>query len=247
MGSATIITGAASGIGAALTRRLAGPGARLTLHTRHSKERLEAVACEARRAGAEVETILGDLANANTASEIAMTHQSRFGALDHLIANAGFPLLKSLDEMTAEDIRYAFAGNSESFFALTQAALPMLRQSNAARIVALGSFTAHVFRTDMPQFPASAASKGAVETATKSLSLALAGAGITVNCVVPGYIEKDAGTADGLDEKTLSNILSRIPAGRLGNPDDVAGTIAFLLGQDADYISGQIIHVSGGL
>lgn len=245
--SATIITGAASGIGAALTKRLAGPGARLTLHTRHSKDRLEAVASEARRAGAKVEVIYGDLASAGTATEIITAHQSRFGVLDQLVANAGFPLLKSLDDMTPDDIRYAFAGNSESFFALAQAALPMLRQSKSARIVALGSFTAHVFRTDMPQFPASAASKGAVETAVKSLALALARDGITVNCVVPGYIEKDAGTADGLDEKTLIEILSRIPAGRLGKPDDVAGTIAFLLGQDADYISGQIIHVSGGL
>ncbi len=123
----------------------------------------------------------------------------------------------------------------------------MLRNSTSGRIVALGSFTSHVFRTDMPQFPASAASKGAIEVAVKSLSLALGADRITVNCVVPGYIEKDAGTADGLNPKILAEMLSRIPVNRLGKPEDVAGTIAFLLSKDASYITGQVIHVNGGL
>ena len=244
---ATIITGAASGIGAALVRRLAQPGAMLTLHTRHSVDRLEAVAQAARDVGAQVETAIGDLADAGTGAAIVAAHKARFGALDHLVANAGFPLLKSLEEMTSDDIAYAFAGNSVSFFELSQQAAPMLKTSTMGRIVALGSFTSHVFRTDMPQFPASAASKGAIEVAVRSLSLALGSDGITVNCVVPGYIEKDAGTADGLDAQTLANVVSRIPVGRLGKPDDVAGTIAFLLSRDASYITGQVIHVSGGL
>ncbi len=246
-GSATIITGAASGIGAALARRLAGSGARLTLHTRHAVDRLEAVAQTARDSGAEVVTVTGDLAESETAGAIVAAHQDAFGALDHLVANAGFPLLKSLDEMTAEDIAYAFAGNSASFFALAQAARPMLQASDAGRVVALGSFTSHIFRTDMPQFPASAASKGAIEVAVKSLSLAFGSDGITVNCVVPGYIEKDKGTADGLDPETLARTTAKIPLGRLGKPDDVAGTIEFLLGPDARYITGQMIHVDGGL
>lgn len=163
------------------------------------------------------------------------------------MANAGFPLLVPLEEMTPADIAYAFQGNSQSFFELSQAAQPMLAASARGRIVGVSSFTAHVFRTGMPQFPASAASKGAVETAVRSLSLALAKDGITVNCVVPGYIRKDAGSTGQLNAETLRQIETRIPLLRLGSPDDVAGAITFLLSDDAAYLTGQIIHVNGGL
>lgn len=244
---AALVTGASSGIGAALAQRLARPGARLTLHTRRSEGRLQAVADQARAQGAEVEMVFGDLSKAGVGSAAVQAHQSRFGALDALVANAGFPLLTPLEEMTPADIAYAFQGNSQSFFELAQASQPLLRQSAQGRIVGVSSFTAHVFRTDMPQFPASAASKGAVEVAVRSLSLALAKDGITVICVVPGYIRKDAGTADGLDEDTLRDIETRIPLARLGTPNDIAGAIAFLLCADATYLTGQVIHVNGGL
>lgn len=246
-GTAALVTGAASGIGAALALRLAQPGARLTLHTRRSADRLQAVAEQARAKGAEVGTVLGDFAEAGAGRAAVKAHQERFGVLDALVANAGFPLLVPLEDMTPADIAYAFQGNSQSFFELAQAGQPLLSESGQGRIVGVSSFTAHVFRTDMPQFPASAASKGAVETAVRSLSLALAKDGITVNCVVPGYIRKDAGTADGIDDAALQQIETRIPLSRLGLPEDVAGTIAFLLGPDAAYITGQIIHVNGGL
>lgn len=242
-----IITGAASGIGAATAMRLAHPGARLTLHTRRAAERLNDVAERARAQGAEVETVLGDLAEPGTGQDIAARHKSRFGDLDALVANAGFPLLVALEDMTPDDISYAFRGNSQSFFELVQASQPLLRNSDCGRVIALSSFTAHVFRTDMPQFPASAASKGAIETAVRSLSLALARDGITVNAVVPGYIQKDQGTGDGLDAGALRKVQDLIPLQRLGTPQDVAHCICFLLSAEASYMTGQVIHVNGGL
>ncbi|WP_406651369.1 SDR family oxidoreductase (plasmid) [Aliisedimentitalea scapharcae] len=245
--TSAIITGAASGIGAAVAMKLARPGACLTLHTRQSAARLEDVARQARARGAEVEVVLGDLSEIGTGKEVVDVHQARFGMLDALIANAGFPLFKSLEDMQPEEVEYAFRGNSQSLFELAQTGLPLLRKSQHARIVAVSSFTAHVFRTDMPQFPASAASKGAVEVAARSLALALAKDGVTVNCVVPGYIRKDSETSAGLGQDALREIETRIPLGRLGTPDDVAACICFLTGQGAAYVTGQVFHVNGGL
>jgi 3-oxoacyl-[acyl-carrier protein] reductase len=242
-----LITGASSGIGAALARRVAGTDCALLLHARQSGEALERVAAAAREAGALVTTALGDLATRDTPARLVEAAATAFGSLDVLVANAGFPIARAIDSVTDEDLDRAFRGNAMSFISLARAAQPLLASSRAGRIIAVGSFTAHVFRTDLPQFPASAASKGAVEVAAKSLALAFAPAGITVNCVVPGYITKDAGVAGNVDPAQLEAIAGRIPVGRLGRPDEVAALIAFLASADAAYITGQAMHVNGGL
>lgn len=242
-----LITGASSGIGAAFARRVAAPGISLFLHARKSKEALADVRRDAEAKGARVELALGDLADSDVGERLVSDCELAFGGLDGLIANAGFPLLKSFAEGNASDIDYAFRGNLFSFFALARAGQSLLRRSGSGRIVAVGSFTAHVFRTDMPQFPMSAASKGALETAVRSLALEFARDGVTVNCVVPGYIEKDKGTGDGLPPERLEELQALIPVGRIGKPDDVAAMIEFLIGDGASYITGQSLHVNGGL
>ena len=242
-----VITGASSGIGAALARRFAGPGISIVLHARRSKDALATVAEEVRSKGATVATMLGDLAEEGTAERVIETCVTAFGGLDVLVANAGFPLMKSFAEGSASDIDYAFRGNLFSFFALARAAQPHLNRSECGRLIAVGSFTAHVFRIDLPQFPMSAASKGALETAVRSLALDFAPNGVTVNCVVPGYIEKDRGTSDGMPRERFAEVNSQIPVGRLGKPDEVAAMIEFLCGADASYITGQAVHVNGGL
>lgn len=242
-----LITGASSGIGAAFARRVAAPGVSLFLHARKSKDALTDVRRDAAGKGARVELALGDLAEPGVAETLVAGCEQAFSGLDGLIANAGFPLLKSFAEGSAADIEYAFRGNLFSFFAMARAAQPLLLKSGQGRIIAIGSFTAHVFRTDMPQFPMSAASKGALETAVRSLALDFAPHGVTVNCVVPGYIEKDKGTGDGLPPERLRQLQALIPVGRIGRPDDVAAMIEFLIGDGASYVTGQSLHVNGGL
>lgn len=242
-----LITGASSGIGAAFARRVAAPGVSLFLHARRSKDMLANVRRDVEAKGARVELALGDLAEPEVSEQLVSDCERAFGRLDGLIANAGFPLLKSFAEGSAADIDYAFRGNLFSFFALARAGQSLLRESGKGRIVAVGSFTAHVFRTDMPQFPMSAASKGALETAVRSLALDFAPDGVTVNCVVPGYIEKDKGTGDGLSPERLRELQALIPVGRIGRPDDVAAMIEFLVGDEASYVTGQSLHVNGGL
>lgn len=242
-----LITGASSGIGAALARRLARPGASLLLHARKSRTALEAVAAEARDAGAKVKISLGDLARKGVAEALIDETTGHFGGLDVVVANAGFPIAKTFDEVTDVDLDYALAGNTMSFLALARAARAWLSRSEAGRLIAVGSFTAHVFRPGMPQFPASVISKGALETAVRSLALTFASDGITVNCVVPGYIAKDAGIQGSISREKLVEIVKQIPLARLGRPDEVAAMIAFLASEDAAYTTGQIIHVNGGL
>ena len=164
-----------------------------------------------------------------------------------MIASAGFPVPATLETATDCDFERAFRGNALSFAAMARAARPLLAASEGGRIVAVGSFTAHVFRTDLPQFPASVAAKGALESMVRALALAFAADGITVNCVVPGFIAKDDGVTGAIDADRLRGIAGRIPLGRLGAPDDVAAMIAFLAGSEAAYVTGQCLHVNGGL
>ncbi|MES0885137.1 SDR family NAD(P)-dependent oxidoreductase [Roseibium sp. SCP14] len=242
-----IITGASSGIGAALAKRFAGKVSGLVLHARSSRRELEAVAELAGETGTRTELFFGDLSDQGTATGMVKAAESRFGRLDGIAANAGFPVLKSLAEGSLADIEYAFRGNLFSFFELAKAGAPLLANAPSPRIVAVGSFTSHVFRTDIRQFPVSAASKGGLETAVRSLAASLSVDGITVNCVVPGFIRKDDSTRDGVSQKELAETARRIPLGRAGEPDEVAATIEFLMSAEATYITGQCLHVNGGL
>lgn len=241
-----LITGASSGIGAALAKRLAGKVTSLVLHARNSVEKLEEVAKHVQLSGTLVETILCDLSERGSAEILVDAAHKRFGRLDAVAANAGFPLFKSLEEGTIDDIEYAFRGNLFSFFEIARASHNLLKASPAGRIVATGSFTAHVFRNDLRQFPISAASKGALETAVKSLAAIMSADNITVNCVVPGFIEKDS-NATKIESAERIATASRIPLARFGKTDEVAAAIEFLLSKDASYITGQSLHVNGGL
>lgn len=241
-----IVTGASSGIGAATARRLFQSCDGLVLQARKSAEALEAIAEEGRAAGVEVLTLMGDLTEASFGKRLVEQTYEMFGRLDCVVANAGFPIIKSFEKGTHDDLEYAFKGNAISFFGLAKAAAPLLARSGSGRIVAVGSFTSHVFRTDIRNYPLSAASKGALEVTVKSLALEFAKHGVTVNCVIPGCIQKDH-MEDSVSDEELLEQTKRIPLGRAGLPADVASAINYLLTDEAGYITGQSIHVNGGL
>lgn len=246
-GRIAVVTGASSGIGRCVAQRFASGYGGLVLHARSSREKLEEVAVWLANRGVECSVVLGDLAESGTGESIINAARDRFGRLDVLVANAGFPTPKPWQNGTVADIEYALRGNLMSFFELAKAAQPLLSRAEAPRIVAVGSFTSFLFRTDLKQFPISATSKGALVTATKSLAGVMAGDGITVNCVVPGYIERDVRQGHSPATNTPEEIESRIPLGRMGMPDEVAALIGFLSSEDANYITGQAIHINGGL
>jgi NAD(P)-dependent dehydrogenase (short-subunit alcohol dehydrogenase family) len=238
----TIITGAASGIGAVLARRLATPGARMLLHTRRNLEQLLAVAAAAREAGAEVLTITADLADADGPARIV---DAAAGPIAALVANAGFADRTPFGQLDAARFAASLDPIARGFFGLAHAALPLL--VDGGRIVAVSSFVAHAMRAHVPQFPASAAAKAAVEAMVRSLAIELAPRGITVNAVAPGFVRKDSGAHAALDPERWQTIGAAIPLSRIGEPAEIAAAIAFLLSDDAGYITGQVLHVDGGL
>lgn len=244
-----LITGAASGIGAATARALARPGANLLLHTKSNRAGLERVAADLAGQGARTILALGDLAEPATGGRLVETAVDAFGGLDVLVSNAGFPLRPLIGTLTRSELDHAYAVISGGFFALTSAALPHLKAAGRrGRVVAISTHNAHLFLPGYLNFPASAAAKAALETLVKSLALQLAPDGVTVNAIAPGLIAKDADSQEAtLSPAEWQQLKARIPMGDLGAPADIAATVAFLCSPASRYITGQILHVDGGL
>jgi len=242
-----LITGAASGIGAATARRLAAPGTGLLLHTRKNQDMVDRVAAEARAKGAAVEIVLGDLGAPDLPASLVARAAEAYGGLDVLVANAGWAKQVPLLDSTREELEVPVDAIARSFALLAQAAAPHLKASACGRVVAVSAFGPHVYRPGVMVFPATSAAKAALETHVKSLAFELAGDGVTANAVVPGFIQKDAGTHRAVKPGLAAGVTAQIPMGRLGTPDEVAAVIAFLLTPEAGYVTGQLIHVNGGL
>ncbi len=242
-----LVTGAASGIGAAICRRLAAPGARIAVHTGTQRDKAEAVAAQCTAQGAECIVLTGDLADGTTAPRLVEQTVARFGGLDAVVANAGFADKRKLADLDDAAFEQSLAVIVKGLFRLSKAAEPHLVRSKRGRIVAVSSFVAHVFRLHGTVFTASAAAKAGIEGLARSLAMQFAPHGVTVNCVVPGFIQKDPGAHAALDAEGWKRVVAQIPLARLGQPDDVAATVCHLLSTDASYITGQSIHVDGGL
>lgn len=242
-----LVTGAASGIGAAICRMMAGPETAILLHTRRNRDALEAVAAQLRTAGSLTAMATGDLGDPAVASALVAATIQHFGRLDVLVSNAGFADRTPFTDLTDAALRTSTETIQGAFFRLCHAALPMLRTAPEGRIVAVSSFVAHAFRTDVTTFPASAAAKAGLEALVRALAMELGPAGVTVNAVAPGFIRKDAGAHRAIDPAVLAEQAARIPLRRIGLPEDVAATVAFLASSGAGYITGQTIHVNGGL
>lgn len=264
-----LITGAGSGIGAALARRLSAlrmaaqetsaastappaigtPRIALMLHARgadhESRQRLTQVAAECSANGAACATVFGDLAERGAAEHVVHQTLATFGALDQLVANAGHAQRQTLQTLDLDTLGATFAAMPAAFAALVKRATPALETSRRGRVVALSSFVAHRYRADAP-FAATAAAKAALESLAKTAAAELAPHGVTVNCVAPGYTRKDRGPSPD-NAAVWTHAAEATPLGHIAEPADVAALIAFLLSDEARHITGQVIHVDGGL
>lgn len=250
-GPIVLVTGASSGIGAAICRRIAAPGVRLLMHARggadgKATDALMRAASEIENKGAEVETVFADLALEGAGHHLVTAACERFGGLDKIVSNAGFADRTPLGEVSRDSLDRSYRAMAGAFFEIATEAIKPLKNSDCARVVAVSSFVAHHYTSEI-LFPVTAAAKSAMEALAKSLAVQLGPHGVTVNCVAPGYTQKDEGSHRAISPEALEQATNRAMTRRIAEPDDIAAAVQFLLSKDARQITGQTIHVDGGL
>jgi len=243
-----IVTGAGSGIGAATCLRLARQGVALVIHTGRNRSGAERVS----RACGDVPSrvVVGDLADPSTIDAL-LQEAGSLGRLRGVVANAGFADRRSLAELDDDGMERSLRVMVVSLAHLLKKSMGRLTATVEAgglgRFVAVSSFVAHRFTAGTSMFAASAAAKAGIEALVKSAAAEVAPSGVTVNAVAPGYVQKDVPESGVLSRSQRNDALARIPMGRFATADDIARPIVFLLGEDAAYITGQVIHVDGGM
>lgn len=238
-GRTALITGASGGIGAAVARTLAGQGAAVVL----SGTRIAALEELARAIGDGAHVVAADLGATGGPEALIREAAERVGGqIDILVNNAGITRDQLAVRMSDDDWNDVLAVNLTAGFRLIRAALRGMMKRRWGRIVGITSIVA---ATGNPGQANYAAAKAGMIGMSKSLAAEVAGRGITVNCVAPGFIETDM-TAS-LPDARRQALLASIPVGVLGRPEDVAACVGFLASNEAAYVTGQTLHVNGGL
>jgi 3-oxoacyl-[acyl-carrier protein] reductase len=239
-GKSALITGASGGIGGAIARAFHLQGAKLALSGTRV-EALEALSAELGGGHAVLPCNLSDPAAVDALVDQALAALG--GRLDVLVANAGVTKDGLLLRMKDEDFQSVLKINLEAYFRLARAALkPMMLKQKAGRIIAI---TSVVGVTGNPGQTNYAASKAGMIGFTKALAQEAASRGVTANCIAPGFIA--SAMTDALNDQQKEAILTRIPAGRLGVGSEVAAAAVYLASDEAAYVTGQTLHVNGGM
>jgi NAD(P)-dependent dehydrogenase (short-subunit alcohol dehydrogenase family) len=247
-GKNALVTGAGTGIGRAIAKRIAAEGALTAVHYSKSEEAAKQIVDEIKQAGGDAFSIKADIRSIAGIKilfqELGQGFKSLSGSanLDILINNAGVSSASvSFETVTEEDFDNVFDTNMKGLFFVTQTALPFLTEQG--HIVNISSLTA---RGAKPLYSAYAASKAAVNSFTLSMAQLLGKRKISVNAVMPGFTETDFTKRLTADPEIMKTLLAGVAFGRVGQPEDIANAVAMLLSKDAGWITGQLIEVTGG-
>lgn len=241
-GKTAVVTGGSRGLGRAVCRKLAENGANVVFSYAGNAAAAQETVRELESIGATVRAVQGSVADSEAVKVLMDTAVKEFGGLHILVNNAGITRDGLVMLMKEEDFDAVIDTNLKGTFLCMKAASRIMLRQKYGRIVNLSSVVGLHGNAGQVNY---AASKAGVIGMTKSLAKELAAKGVTVNAVAPGFITTDM--TDGLPEAAKSSLLATIPMARLGAPEDVAEAVAFLAGDGAGYITGQVLGVDGGM
>ena len=237
-GKRALITGASGGIGSEIAESLHLKGATVTL----SGTREQALDALASKLGERVHVVVSDLSSVKGAQYLLDATNNSMGEINILVNNAGITKDKLAMRMTDEDWQFVLEVNLGAVFRLSRGCLRSMIKRRWGRIVNITSVVGASGNSGQANY---AAAKAGTTGMTKAIAAEVASRGITVNCVAPGYIVTPM--TDSLDNSQKESLLTMIPIGRLGKPKDVAACVSFLASDEAAYVTGQTLHVNGGM
>ena len=240
-GKVALVTGGARNIGRAIARELAAAGAAVMVNANTSREDAEQTVAMIRSEGGKAALHIADVTDAPSVNALVEATVTAFGRLDVLVNNAAIRSETAFAGMKLEDWRRVLSVVLDGAFLCSQACLPHMARAGGGAIVNIGGLTAHTGATGRAHV---VAAKAGLIGLTRALALELAPQGITVNCVVPGTIETLRGLPGAPERPAHRQALP--PAGRRGEPAEVAAAVRFLCGPGARYITGQSLHINGG-
>ena len=241
-GKKALVTGASRGIGRAIALALAAEGADVVVNYAGSEAAAKAVAAEIEAMGRKALVLQADISSNEAATAMLDAAVKEFGRIDILVNNAGITRDGLLMRMKEEDWDAVLTTNLKAVFNCTKAAVKYMMKQKAGRIVSISSVVGLMGNAGQANY---AAAKAGVLGFTKAVGKEVAARGITVNAIAPGFIQTDMTAV--LSEKVVEGMLNTIPLHKLGDPEDIAKAVVFLVSDDAKYITGQTLHVDGGM
>ncbi|HSJ38384.1 MAG TPA: 3-oxoacyl-[acyl-carrier-protein] reductase [Planococcus sp. (in: firmicutes)] len=241
-GKTAIITGASRGIGAEIAKRFAEAGAKIVVNYSGSQQKAEAVVESIKQNGGEAIAVKANVADADAVKAMVEETMTAFGSVDILVNNAGITRDNLMMRMKDDEWDDVINTNLKGVFVCTKAVTRQMMKQRSGRIVNIASIVGVMGNAGQANY---VASKAGVIGLTKTTARELASRGITANAVAPGFITTDM--TEGLNEDIQKTMMAQIPLGRFGKPEEVAKAALFLASDEASYMTGQTLHLDGGM